>query len=90
MRPPSPDHDEAPSHRLARVSLRAEHRCTDWTTGETTARELDHHVNNPDKKTRNLAIRTEQRAVLERHAALPNTMSPVVTPAWKPSLASSP
>lgn len=65
----------------------ATHRYTewrDWQTGETAARELYDHVNDPDE-TRNLASDAGQAAVLEQCAALLKDMKPIVTPGWKPA-----
>jgi iduronate 2-sulfatase len=66
----------------------ATHRYTewrDWKTGQTTDRELYDHTNDPDE-TRNLAEHEELKAVVSKHAALLETMKPIVVPGWKPVL----
>lgn len=70
----------------------ATHRCTEWRnwkTGETTARELYDHLNDPDEAV-NLDDHTDQKAVVEKHAALLNSMNPICTPGWKPVLPAVP
>ena len=66
----------------------ATHRYTewrDWKTGETVARELYDHVDDPDE-TVNVAAETGQAEVLRRHAELLETFRPIVRPGWTPVL----
>lgn len=77
--------DKTPKHMGYSVRS-ATHRYTewrDWKTGETAARELYDHVNDPDE-TRNLAEQVDQKQVVEKHAALLKGMNPIVTPGWTP------
>ena len=66
----------------------ATHRYTewrDWKTGETVARELYDHVDDPDE-TVHVAAETGQAEVLRRHAELLETFRPIVRPGWTPVL----
>lgn len=79
--------DKTPTH-MGYTLRSATHRYTewrDWKTGETTDRELYDHATDPDE-TRNLAGQDEQKAVVAKHAALLETMKPIVVPGWKPVL----
>ncbi len=78
---------KAPTH-MGYTIRTATHRYTewrDWKTGATTDQELYDHVNDPDE-TANIAGQDRQKVIVERHAALLNTMHPIVTPGWKPVL----
>ena len=66
----------------------ATHRYTewrDWKTGETVARELYDHLEDPDE-TVNIAVDAGQAAVLRRHAMLLEEFRPIVRPDWEPVL----
>lgn len=79
--------DKTPTH-MGYTIRSATHRYTewrDWKTGQTTDRELYYHTADPDE-TRNLAGHDEQKAVVAKHAALLETMKPIVVPGWKPVL----
>jgi iduronate 2-sulfatase len=79
--------DKIPTH-MGYTLRSATHRYTEWRawkTGETTDRELYDHTTDPDE-TRNLASHTDQKDVLEKHAALLGKMNPVCKPGWKPLL----
>jgi len=79
--------DKTPKH-MGYTVRSATHRYTewrDWKTGQTTDRELYDHTTDPDE-TRNLAGHGEQKAVVAQHAALLETMKPIVVPGWKPAL----
>lgn len=77
--------DKTPTH-MGYTIRSATHRYTewrDWKTGETTARELYDHRSDPDE-TRNVAGETEQKDVVQKHAALLEGMGPIVRAGWTP------
>lgn len=86
--------EKAPTH-MGYTIRTTTHRYTewrDWKTGETTARELYDHTTDPDENPNlaahqdQTAAHQDQTAALQKHATLLATMTPIVTPGWKPVL----
>ena len=85
---PRPAYFEGAPDAMGYSVRSATHRYTewrDWKTGETVARELYDHLEDPDE-TVNIAVDAGQAAVLRRHAMLLEEFRPIVRPDWEPVL----